>query len=141
MCLPCSMAVRCGHLLSLWKSSQVENIPTCSDVSATPVGETESPTPNCTATFQFLLPYTIRFKQRLGLAGHCHRHRELPASQLACSGHLLRGGLVSTFTDGCWGGIHLRTLCLHGQQSGLGGQATSSAEATWMNEEIALAKY
>ena len=28
------------------------------------------------------------------------------------------------------GGIHQRTLCLHGQQSGLGGQVTSSAEAT-----------
>ena len=30
-------------------------------------------------------------------------------------------------------GIHQRTLSLHGQQSGLAGQATSSAEAAWVD--------
>lgn len=82
----------------------------CSAVSLTKVGETESPTPNCTVTFQLcqtqprsqgpLLsipaeqetgrkgPYErgcvrqrIEFRRR-GFAGHCHRHFELPASKL-----------------------------------------------------------
>ena len=39
--------------------------------------------------------------------------------------------------EGRWGGIHQRTVSLHGRQSGLGVQVTSSAEAArieWMNE-------
>ena len=40
----------------------------------------------------------------------------------------------SVFIHRHWGGIHQLTLSLHGQQSGLGSQADSSAEAAWMND-------
>ena len=52
LAVPYSMVARGGHLLYLWKSRLMVYIPACSHVSLIPVGETESPTPNCTATFQ-----------------------------------------------------------------------------------------
>ena len=46
------MAARGGHLLSQWKSPSIGTTPACLPMSLATVGETESPTPNFTATFQ-----------------------------------------------------------------------------------------
>ena len=43
--------------------------------------------------------------------------------------------------EGRWGGIHQPPLSLHGQQSGLGGQSTSSAEAAWVNEWMVCLRF
>ena len=93
------MAAKGSHLLSLWKSPPMDNIPPCSAVSITPVGETKYPTQTSWRPSNFVR------QDRLGLAGHCHclRSPELPASQLvlwqATHGHLRCGRRVSTFIE------------------------------------------
>ena len=96
------MAARGGHLLSQWKSPSIGTTPACLPMSLATVGETESPTPNFTATFQLCQTCRIGFRT-LGLARHCHCHRELPTSQLVLwrptHGHLRRDCPESTFID------------------------------------------
>lgn len=43
--------------------------------------------------------------------------------------------------QGHWGGIHQQTHSLNEQQSGLGGQANSSAKVTWMKKWITILAY
>ena len=108
----CKGGVTYYHYGSYTPWIPMDHIPPCSAVSITPVGETESPTHTPRRPSNFIR------KDRLGLAGHCCRSPELPASQLVVwqptHGHLRRARSPSVYIhrnpdEGGQGRIHQRS--------------------------------
>lgn len=78
------MAARDGHLLSQWKSPSIGTTPACLPMSLATVGETESPTPNFTATFQ--LCQTGSDSERLVLLAIATVTANCQQASLSCGG-------------------------------------------------------
>ena len=96
------MAARDGHLLSQWKSPSIGTTPACLPMSLATVGETESPTPNFTATFQ--LCQRGSDSERLVLLAIATVTANCQQASLSCGGrpthgHLRRDCPESTFID------------------------------------------
>lgn len=92
----------------------------------------------CSAVIKILITYDCLIMNNCCGCGKClclwwHRHslcHHLPQSPSAV--------IHRQSDNGGWGGIHQWTLSLHGQKSGLGGQATSSAESVCLSRKLLI---